>query len=376
MESVGVRMNDIHVAYRERHYTVEALRGISLGIEPGEFFVLLGPSGCGKTTLLKVLAGLITPDRGSVELGDRLLFDADEEVDVKPRDREVSFVFQNIALYPHMTVRKNLEFPLKIRNRLSRTERERTVNGIASFLQIEHLLNRKPRQLSGGQLQRVAIGKAMIRDTKLFLMDEPMSNLDAALRRGIRNYFRALQRKLGTTTVYVTHDQKEAMALADRLAVIIGGEVHQVGTPQEVYERPENIDVANFIGESPMNIFRGELVSESDNIYFMTEYARFQMDQELAWKLRRSGRKSCMIGIRPEFIRLAPEGEGTVDARINFAQDTGPTTLVYASLGNRKPVMIELQAPAPRGFARETVGLAFEPQKLNVFTTAGDRIDL
>ena len=248
MKPTQVKIDDVVVNYYEKTSVVHALRRISLVIEAGEFFVLLGPSGCGKTTLLRTVAGLIEPEDGAVYLDGKPVFSISEGVNTKPADREVSFVFQNIALYPHMTIRKNLEFPLKVRKQMEKPERERVVEGIASFLQIDHLLRRYPRQLSGGRLQRVAIGRAMVRDPKVFLMDEPMSNLDTELRRGIRSYFKQMQRKLGTTTIYVTHDQKEAMSLADRLAIMIDGTIQQIGTPREVYERPENTSGSRFYG--------------------------------------------------------------------------------------------------------------------------------
>ncbi|MEY3385902.1 MAG: hypothetical protein RIR53_713 [Bacteroidota bacterium] len=226
---------------------VEPLRQITFTIEPGEFFVLVGPSGCGKSTLLRMIAGLESVTAG------RLLFDSDVMNDVEPRQRDVGMVFQNYALYPHLTVAENLAFPLQIR-KLPRPEIDASVERVAAALGLADLLARKPKQLSGGQRQRVAVGRAIIRKPRVFLFDEPLSNLDAQLRSHMRTELRALQRELGVTTVYVTHDQVEAMTMSDRMAILNNGIIQQIGSPAEIYDRPANTFVASFTGSPSMNL--------------------------------------------------------------------------------------------------------------------------
>jgi sn-glycerol 3-phosphate transport system ATP-binding protein len=227
--------------------SVRPLQDVSFAIEPGEFFVLVGPSGSGKSTLLRMIAGLEAVTEGAVK------FDGDVMNEVEPRRRDVGMVFQNYALYPHMTVRENLAFPLKIR-KLDKAAIERSVREVAEMLTISELLDRKPKQLSGGQRQRVAVGRAIIRKPRVFLFDEPLSNLDAQLRTHMRAELRALQRTLGVTTVYVTHDQVEAMTMSDRMAILNDGSLQQVGTPEEIYDRPATRFVAGFTGSPPMNL--------------------------------------------------------------------------------------------------------------------------
>ena len=230
---------------------VQPLREISFSIEPGEFFVLVGPSGCGKSTLLRMIAGLESVTSGS------LLFDGQRMNDVEPRQRDVGMVFQNYALYPHLTVAENLAFPLEIRKE-SRSVISAAVEQVAHTLGLTDLLARRPKQLSGGQRQRVAVGRAIIRRPRVFLFDEPLSNLDAQLRTHLRTELLSLQRDLGVTTVYVTHDQGEAMTMSDRMAILNGGSLQQVGTPAEIYDRPANTFVATFTGSPPMNLIPWE----------------------------------------------------------------------------------------------------------------------
>ena len=228
------------------------LQDIQLLVDSGEFLVLVGPSGCGKSTLLRILAGLESADRGTVQLGDRILND------LEPRERNVAMVFQNYALYPHMTVRKNLSFPLRLAGQPANAIHD-AVARIAKTLNLEEHLEQKPATLSGGQMQRVALGRAMIRNPKLFLFDEPLSNLDAKLRNETRGEIVRLQRELGITTVYVTHDQAEAMTMGDRICVLHEGRIQQLGPPLEVYQRPANPFVAGFIGSPPMNLLAGHV---------------------------------------------------------------------------------------------------------------------
>ena len=230
-----------------------AVNHLSITAEDGEFLILVGPSGCGKTTALRMVAGLDEPTSGAIAIGDRFV------TGLSPKDRDIAMVFQNYALYPHMTVYKNLAFGLKQRKE-PKEEIGRRVKEVAAMLGLEELLGRKPAQLSGGQRQRVAMGRALVREPRAFLLDEPLSNLDAKLRVQVRAELKRLHRRLGITTIYVTHDQVEAMTLGDRIVVMSGGELQQVGAPQDVYDRPANIFVAGFIGSPPMNLLRGTAV--------------------------------------------------------------------------------------------------------------------
>jgi multiple sugar transport system ATP-binding protein len=279
---------------RKRFGTTEIVRGVSLAVEPGELMVLVGPSGCGKSTVLRLVAGLEATDGGEIEIGGRVVND------VAPKDRDVAMVFQSYALYPHMTVRENLAFPLKLRGK-RRAEIDAAVTEAARLLEIEPLLGRLPKELSGGQRQRVAMGRAIVRRPAVFLFDEPLSNLDAALRNQMRVEIKQLHRRLRTTAIYVTHDQVEAMTLADRLAVLERGALQQVGTAREVFDRPANRFVAGFIGSPSMNFLaarveRGRLVGEG---------LRLSLPAGLDAALE--GR-AVTAGVRPNDLRLTPHG--------------------------------------------------------------------
>ena len=280
----------------------DALRDIELEIEDGECLVLLGPSGCGKTTLLRLMAGLETPDAGKIWIGDRVVND------VPPAGRDVAMVFQNYALYPHMTVYENLSFPLKLR-KLSRRDIDDRVRRIARVLELEEQLPRKPGQLSGGQRQRVAMGRAMIREPYAYLMDEPLSNLDAKLRTQMRAEIGLLHKELGVTTIYVTHDQVEAMTLGERVEVLRGGELQQVAAPQELYNRPANLFVAGFIGSPAMNFFLGRVSEEPDRIWVsFGDGQRLEVDEHersLAPALAGMDGKGLIVGVRPEHLQDA-----------------------------------------------------------------------
>lgn len=229
----------------------EILSDINLNVKEGEFFVILGPSGCGKTTLLKIIAGLLKPDRGS------LILNGKDITKLEPSKRDIAMVFQNYALYPHMKVRDNILFPLRVR-KVKKEEEEKSLKWVSEFLKIEKLLDKKPNQISGGEMQRVALARALIRKPKIFLMDEPLSNLDAKLRAEMREELKNLQRRLYITTIYVTHDQIEAMTLADRICVMHKGKIKQIGTPKEIYESPQDLFVASFVGNYGINIIESE----------------------------------------------------------------------------------------------------------------------
>jgi sn-glycerol 3-phosphate transport system ATP-binding protein len=299
-----------------------AVKEVSIEIADGEFLVLVGPSGCGKSTLLRMVAGLETVTTGTIRIGDRVVND------VEPADRDIAMVFQNYALYPHMTVRQNLAYGLTNR-RMPKEEIARRVAAAAEILEIGSYLDRKPRALSGGQRQRVAMGRAIVREPAVFLFDEPLSNLDAKLRNSMRGEIRILQRRLGTTSIYVTHDQMEAMTLADRLVVLNAGRVEQVGVPLEVYRRPASTFVAAFIGAPAMNL----LPARQDGGRLGVGGAELPVPVE--------GRGQVTLGIRPEdFGRTAPGTTGALPVRVDYVEELGATRLVHGRVDGQPLVSI------------------------------------
>ncbi len=285
----------------KRFDKVVAIDGVSLDIPDGDFVVLLGPSGCGKTTTLRCIAGLESPDSGEIWIGDSIVND------LPPKDRDVAMVFQNYALYPHMKVYDNLAFPLKMR-KVEKNEIDRRVKDVADLLGISHLLDRKPRQLSGGEQQRVALGRAIIRRPRVFLMDEPLSNLDAKLRLFMRAELKRLQRELKTTTVYVTHDQAEALAMADKIAVMNKGKVQQYDDPNAIYNNPANVFVATFIGSPPMNMIRAAIRQEGSNVVLDAGSFSYTLSPEYSEVLLRNLQSSeVFLGVRPERLILTVE---------------------------------------------------------------------
>jgi multiple sugar transport system ATP-binding protein len=297
----------------KRFGAVAALNSVSLSVADGELMVVLGATGAGKTTLVRAIAGLERPDAGTVSIGGA------DVTAAAPADRDVAVVFQNFSLYPRLTVRENLEFPLRApRRSQSRAERDRRVTDAARLLRIERLLDRKASQLSGGEMQRVAIGRAIVREPRAFLMDEPLSNLDAKLREEMRVEIRALRSRLGTTTLYVTHDQVEAMSLADRLAVLHEGRVEQVGTPSDVYANPASVAVARSLGYPVLNLLDGRV-----------EGGRLRAGP-LDWPAPAGIPSLVTIGIRPESVRLE---SGGVPGRVTVVEDLGPEKVVTVDLG-------------------------------------------
>ena len=288
-----------------------AVSDFNLEIADKEFIVFVGPSGCGKSTTLRMLAGLEDISSGTVEI------DGEVVNDLQPRDRNIAMVFQNYALYPHLTVFENMAFSLRLK-KMDQDEVYRRVTEAAEILGITQYLTRKPRALSGGQRQRVAIGRAMVRDSKVFLMDEPLSNLDAKLRNQMRAEIILLRQKIDTTFVYVTHDQTEAMTLGDRIVIMKDGFIQQVGTPEEVFDRPANLFVAEFIGAPKMNIMKTQLVEENGKYYVTPFGAKIEVDGENGELLRSRnlGSREILLGVRPEHINLAEAGEDTINGTI------------------------------------------------------------
>jgi multiple sugar transport system ATP-binding protein len=319
----------------KRFGSTEVLKGIDLTVENGEFAVLLGPSGCGKSTLLNVIAGLERPNSGTIEIGGRVV------TDVPPRDRDIAMVFQSYALYPSMTVRRNITFGMECRG-VPRPQQDEAVARVAALLQIDGLLERRPSQLSGGQRQRVAMGRALVRDPLLFLFDEPLSNLDALLRVDMRTEIKQLHRRIGTTIVYVTHDQIEAMTMASRIAVMNHGEVQQFADPDEVYNRPANLFVARFLGTPPMNTVKARLALDNGRLVAIlgagrADEARLPLPAQPE-AVRPWVDREVFFGLRPECIR---EEGGRVDfavlaAEVELSEPTGAETVVLIHLAGER----------------------------------------
>ena len=325
---------------RKSFGNTRVLRGISLDVEPSAFCILLGPSGCGKSTALRCVAGLEEPEAGEIELGGISVRGKE------PGKRDLAMVFQSYALYPHMSVYRNLEFPLKMSgaggNRAARRER---IQKAATLLQLQDLLSRKPRQLSGGQRQRVAIGRALMREPKLFLFDEPLSNLDARLRGEMRVELARLHRSLGTTMLYVTHDQVEAMTLGTQLVVMNEGRIEQTGTPREIYTTPATRFVASFLGTPPMNLIPGHVEAG----VFVAHGVRVPLGDEVLAALPATpgSAPTLEVGVRPEHIqpgRPRGEKEGVLEGQVELVEDLGAERVAYITLGERTRVIARLEA--------------------------------
>ena len=315
MASVGIR------EVRKAFGSTNVLHGVSVDIRDGEFVILVGPSGCGKSTLLRMIAGLENISGGEIRIGERVVND------VPPKERDIAMVFQNYALYPHLTVRENMAFSMRIR-KAPASEIDLRVNKAAQILGLTHLLDRYPRQLSGGQRQRVAMGRAIVRDPQVFLFDEPLSNLDAKLRVAMRTEIKELHQRLKTTTIYVTHDQIEAMTLADRIVVMHDGVVEQIGPPLELYDRPDNLFVAGFIGSPAMNFVPGR-VRANGRLTFPTETG---LSIPLADAPAGVDGRPLILGVRPEHFDLAPDG---IAAEVVVVEPTGSETMLAVRAGGQ-----------------------------------------
>jgi multiple sugar transport system ATP-binding protein len=342
-----------------------AVAGATFEVGDGELVVLLGPSGCGKSTLLRIIAGLETPTSGSVRIGERVV------TDLAPKDRDIAMVFQSYALYPHMTVEQNLGFSLQLRG-ASGSERASRVRKVAELLGLEGLLDRLPRQLSGGQRQRVALGRALVREPQVFLFDEPLSNLDARLRLAMRTEIARLHRWLRTTMIYVTHDQVEAMTLAQRIVVLNGGEIQQIDTPMRVYERPANLFVAGFVGSPAMNFMRGRLLRKEGRALDLG-FMRVKLDgaQELSPVLPEGA--EVVAGLRPEDLHLAPAdppapGLTHFSAQLELIEPVGNETFLTARAGNVELVLRTPPQTLPQ--VGEPVALTFATARLHLFDAA------
>ena len=341
-----------------KHYgAVEAVRDVSLDVADGEFLVLLGPSGSGKSTILKLVAGIEVADAGEIWIGD-------ERVDgLVPRSRDVAMVFQSYALYPHLSVFANLAFPLRSTG-VGRDEARRRVHEVSQLLELDGLLQRRPGQLSGGQQQRVALGRAIVRRPKVFLLDEPLSNLDAKLRAQTRAELTALHRRIAATTVYVTHDQVEALTMGDRVAVIDGGSLRQVEAPEVLYEFPADVVVAGFLGSPPMNLISVECAAGGDEMTFVADAIRLTVPVE--GRERLPGR--AVLGIRPEYLRVVGEGDAsgpTVAGTVDQVELLGSERVVWITSGAAR---VAVRVPARvRPKPGERLTLAVDPAGVRLF---------
>lgn len=320
-----LELNNLVKTFSEGEDEVIAVDNIDITVEDGEFLVLVGPSGCGKSTTLRSIAGLETTTSGEI------ILDGKEITDQKPKNRNIAMVFQNYALYPHMTAQENMSFGLRMTSDLSEAEIDERVEGTAAMMGIESLLDSKPGELSGGQQQRVALGRAIVREPKIFLMDEPLSNLDAKLRANMRTELQELHERLDVTTIYVTHDQTEAMTMGDRIAILNGGELQQIGTPLDCYHSPANQFVAGFIGSPAMNFFD---VTVSDDTLIHDDF-RYQISSETADKIDKSNKKDLVLGIRPEDIRPAEEDDvNSISIVSKVIEPMGDLTYLYFDIGD------------------------------------------
>ena len=339
---------------------VHAVKDMDMEIKRGEFIVFVGPSGCGKTTLLRMIAGLESISSGEVIMDGRTVNQ------VPPKNRDIAMVFQNYALYPNMKVKDNIAFPLKMQH-IGKTEREKRVAEVAQKLELDALLERKPGALSGGQRQRVALARAMIRKPGLFLMDEPLANLDAKLRTEMRREIITLQRELGVTTIYGTHDQTEAMTMGTRIAVINGGVLQQFGTPQEIYRNPANLFVAGFIGSPNMNVWDTELISNNGQHYLTLGNARIPMGK--SGLDARGLQGPIKAGIRPEHIvPAAPDDPHAVRMKISILENTGREVAVFLT-GSDIPDITMVTGADFSGQAGQEVYIRLKPEKIHLFRT-------
>ena len=358
-----IAFEHIHKTFFTFRGRVDALNDVNLEVEDGEFFVLLGPSGCGKSTTLNLVAGLERPSGGVIRFGDQTVADADRRIMVPPRNRDVAMVFQSYALYPHMHVFDNIAFPLKIAGQ-DKERIRRAVEKTAEMLGIKGMLGRKPRELSGGQRQRVSIARALVRDPEVFLLDEPLSNLDAQLRTSTRGELKRLQRETGITTLYVTHDQTEAMTLGDRIALFNRGRLVQVGSPKEMYRRPDKPFTAAFIGSPPMNLIPAEIREEGGRIRIAFDNTAITLGETTAHLKGIAGPRALM-GIRPEHIRIAENTRnGVLCGRIQNVEPLG-REVIYHVQTEQNRILVLSEKESYR--VDQTVGLYFRSERIHLF---------
>jgi multiple sugar transport system ATP-binding protein len=354
----GVTFRDVKKMYGD----VLAVENVDLEIQNGEFVSVLGPSGSGKSTVLRMVAGLESISEGEILIGDRVIND------VHPRDRGIAMVFQNYALYPHMTVKENMSYGLRLTTDLPEEEISTRVTDAAEMLGIGDHLEKKPANLSGGQQQRVATGRAIVREPDVFLMDEPLSNLDAKLKMHMRTELQRIQEDLDTTTIYVTHDQEEAMTMSDRIVIIANGTIQQVGTPDEIYNDPANLFVADFIGSPAMNLFDVRL----DGTTIVGDGFEYELSEALAGTARSEATgDELVLGIRPEDLRIATEpGPNTVETHVDVVEPVGSDNYVYVSLGDQECTV--RAAADVRPSSGDSALVTFDESSVHLFDAASE----
>ncbi|MBO8160162.1 MAG: ABC transporter ATP-binding protein [Thermosipho sp. (in: Bacteria)] len=334
-------------------------KDVNLKVNEGEFIVLLGPSGCGKTTTLRMIAGLEEVTEGKV------IIDGKDVTYLEPRKREVSMVFQSYAVWPHMTVYDNIAFPLKLR-KMSPDEIDKLVKEVAEMVKIEELLKRFPSQLSGGQRQRVALARALAVKPKIFLMDEPLSNLDAKLRVKMRTELKAIHHKTGATTIFVTHDQSEAMSMADRIVIMKDGKIEQVGTPDDVYFFSANVFVAGFIGTPPTNFFKMNIIGENGELHLKNEYIDIKVNDKVRKALEKYNKDEIIVGIRPENLLITDnKDEAIFREKILVVEPQGSHQVIAVELGNQ---IVKIVTPAfPKYSADELINVTLDQERIMLF---------
>ncbi|MDS7594846.1 sn-glycerol-3-phosphate ABC transporter ATP-binding protein UgpC [Agrobacterium tumefaciens] len=350
----------------KRYGALEVIHGADLEISDGEFVVFVGPSGCGKSTLLRMIAGLEDISDGDISIGGRTVNDAD------PADRGIAMVFQSYALYPHMTVWENLSFGLRM-NGNPKTDTEKRVARAAEILQINELMERRPKQLSGGQRQRVAIGRAIVREPQVFLFDEPLSNLDAELRVQMRVEISRLHKQLGTTMIYVTHDQTEAMTLADKIVVLRSGRIEQVGAPLDLYDDPANRFVAGFVGSPKMNFMDATVIASGMNEVTVALASDPSVRLSLPVQSRIIEGTAVALGVRPEHFADAGSGDADLSVHVDVAEHLGNTSYVHASTEGGEPLVIERPESRDVG-KRDRLTVGISAQKAFLFDSQGKRL--
>ncbi len=349
-----VRLRDVRKSYG----SVEVIKGVDIDIEDGEFVVFVGPSGCGKSTLLRMIAGLEDISDGTLEIDGQVVND------LEPKQRGIAMVFQTYAIFPHMTVRENVAFGLTIAG-ASKEEKERKVAEAARVLQMEHLLDRRPSQLSGGQRQRVAIGRAIVRDPKVFLFDEPLSNLDAALRMNMRMEIGKLHQDLKASMIYVTHDQVEAMTLADKIVVLKGGKVMQVGTPMELYHNPANLFVAGFLGAPSMNFLQVDVKEAAGDRVVVGNGALDPLQISAEGSSFRAGDRA-ILGVRPQYLDPSEDAAGMLHGQVELTERLGSETVVDIGLRDGSSIIAAISEDRVLK-AGSNIGLTFDATKAHLF---------
>lgn len=358
-----LKFNHVKKKYGDHVLTV---KDFHLEVAEKEFLVLVGPSGCGKSTTLRMIAGLEDISEGELFIGNQIIND------VPPKKRDIAMVFQNYALYPHMSIYDNIAFGLKLR-KMPKEEIDKRVKEAAGILGLEHLLDRKPKELSGGQRQRVALGRAIVREPKVFLMDEPLSNLDAKLRVQMRTQISKLHKRLGVTTVYVTHDQTEAMTMGDRIVVMYDGLIQQVASPEEIYHFPANKYVASFIGSPSMNFLTGQIIEQGGQLYFKDSHLFLAIPKQKADSLRMKGyvNQAIILGIRPEDINdemdEALHGKSIIEAKIDVIENMGSELFLYVMAGETM-VTARIKGGTELALGKQ-ISLAINMMKVHFFDT-------